>query len=130
MSWFGYAPHREGDGLMSFVHSPFAPEARWPRFHLSIYPRDGGLQVNIHLDQEDARGQGNHQFIWAYRNPLVMEECWRLEALITKARESILKQPPLFNPPVKIKPRRVATNSPSYKIIAFLSKQKILCRFF
>lgn len=130
MRWFGYATHRENDGAMSFVRSPSAPEARWPRFHASVFVKDDGLQVNVHLDQEDARGQGNHQFVWAYRNQLVMDECRRLESLVDKARGSIVKAPPAEVPPEKTAPRQVNLNSHSYKIISFLSKQKILCRFF
>ncbi|HBR81042.1 MAG: hypothetical protein UX09_C0024G0014 [Candidatus Uhrbacteria bacterium GW2011_GWE2_45_35] len=131
MRWFGYAAHRE-DGFMSFVRSPFAPESRFPRFHASVYPIDGGLRVNIHLDQEDiADGQGNHQFVWAYRNPLVLDEGRRLEGFLDQAREKIFFKPPAVSPPTpKVVPRKINSNSTSKKIISFLSKQKILCRLF
>lgn len=131
MRWFGYAQHRE-DGFMSFVRSLLAPESRFPRFHVSVCEFGNGLKVCIHLDQEDVvGGQGNHQFIWAYRNPLVLEEGRRLEGLLDRAREKILRQPQLFPAPApKVVPRKVNPNSTSKKIISFLSKQKILCRLF
>jgi len=130
MRWFGFSPHKEVDELVSFVRSPFAPEARFPRFHASVFPKDNGLQVNIHLDQEDGSRQGNHQFVWAYHNPLVMEEGHRLEILLDRAREQLLKKPTVIILPPKPIVRQINLNSRSQRILTFLAKQKILCRFF
>lgn len=134
MRWFGYATHREDDGSMSFVRSPFAPEARWPRFHASVYSKNKGLQINIHIDQEDARRHGTHQFVWAYHNPLVLEEGQRFEKLLDKAKEVfVFSAVPLFSSPAKQTDRQIKkrpANVYSNKIIIFLSKQRILCRFF
>lgn len=134
MRWLGYATHREDDGSMSFVRSPFAPEARWPRFHVSVFSKDSGLQINIHIDQEDARRHGTHQFVWAYRNPLVMEEGQRFEKLLDKAKEVFASPAVSFlSPPVRQTVRQLSkrpANVYSNKIIIFLSKQRILCRFF
>lgn len=126
MRWFGYATHQEAGGFLSFVRSPFAPEARFPRFHASVCPRDGGLQVNLHIDQEDNQGHGNHQFVWAYRNDMVFEESQRLQSLLDKARQQVVIPLSLSSPKKNLNKKN---NHPG-KIISFLSKQKILCRFF
>lgn len=86
---FGYVRHFE-DGFVSHVRSPYAPEARFPRFHASCCSKDEGFQINLHLDQENVRGQGNHQFVWAYRNPLVISEIERLKKLFNHAKEQIV----------------------------------------
>jgi hypothetical protein len=130
MRWFGFSPHKEDDGLLSFVRSPLAPEARFPRFHASVCSKDGGLQVNIHLDQEDESRQGNHQFVWAYHNPLVMEEGRRLEILFDRAREQLFKKTKVTVHPSQSKNKSIKIGSKTQRFLSFLSRQKILCRFF
>jgi len=92
MKWFGYVTNREDYGFVSFVRSPMAPEARYPRFHASVCACEDGVQINIHLDQEDIEGKSNHQFVWTYRNQLVLEEVKRFETLFERARQQILEK--------------------------------------
>ncbi|MFH1253121.1 MAG: hypothetical protein V1664_02190 [Candidatus Uhrbacteria bacterium] len=122
MRWFGYAAHREENGISSFVRSPFTNEAQFPRFHASVCVCGDGLQVNVHLDQENNQGHGNHQFVWAYHNPLVYEEVQRLQALFEKGKDQVIALLPA-------KPLNKKIKTPG-KIISFLAKRKILCRFF
>jgi len=86
MKKFGYITRQEDDSSLSFVRSVFVNEAQFPRFHASVFSCDGGLQVNIHLDQEDSQGHSNHQFVWSYHNPLVTEEVQRLYSSFDKLK--------------------------------------------
>jgi hypothetical protein len=98
MRWFGYTEHREEDGRLSFVRSSIVSEARFPRFHASVSAHDGGVQVNLHLDQEDSQGHDNHEFVWAYHNLLVLEESQRLQSLMEKARHQVIVSPVFSTP--------------------------------
>jgi hypothetical protein len=128
MQRFGYSVRQDTDGKKSFTR-PIFTEARYPRFHVSVQVDENSIQINIHLDQEDNQGRGNHQFVWAYHNPLVVEESRRLQSLANVFRDEI-KTKGLLPPALYIVPAVASPKSYSRKIIIFFAKRKILCRLF
>lgn len=126
---FGYSHRHDSDGIESFIRTVFVTEAQYPRFHISVKSIDGGIQINLHLDQEDNQGHGNHQFVWSYHNSLVIEESRRLQSLAEVIRREI-KIKRLLPPALYVTPAIVASRSFSKKIINFLSRRKILCKLF
>ncbi len=78
MRWLGFVEHiSKEDGTKSFHREMH--ERHFPRFHASIVVMTGGAKLNIHFDQANNDGQGNHKYVWSYANPLVREEVERIE---------------------------------------------------
>lgn len=77
MSHFGYAEHQTAGMGLTFIRKTH--EAAFPRFHAIIAETpEGGFAINLHLDQAALGGEGNHQFVWAYKNPHLDEESKRV----------------------------------------------------
>ena len=56
--------------------------ALFPRFHVYIAQKDGGMQVSIHLDQKAATYKGSHAHSGEYEGPLVEREMARIAQAI------------------------------------------------
>jgi hypothetical protein len=54
----------------------------FPRYHAYIEERDGGVQVNLHLDQKAASYQGSHAHSGEYEGPLIEQEMRRIVAFV------------------------------------------------
>jgi hypothetical protein len=96
MRHFGYAEHHTHGMGLTFIRK--AHEAQFPRFHALVRQTvDGGLLLNIHLDQASLGGEGNHRYVWAYRNPHLDEEMKRIMAIVVKKR-TVIAEPRAFVP--------------------------------
>lgn len=88
MRHFGYAEHQTAGMGLTFVR--YTHEAAFPRFHAKVTELPGGgFYVNVHLDQATQGGEGNHRFVWAYKNPHVEEEASRLLAAMDHLRKRL-----------------------------------------
>lgn len=84
MRHFGYTEHvTDGMGL-TFIRK--AHEAAFPRFHAMVHElMEGGFAINMHLDQANL-GEGNHKYVWAYKNPNLDEEAKRILGAVDKLK--------------------------------------------
>jgi len=80
----GYGEHRGHRGQTSFTRR-LTSEA-FPRYHAYVEEQNGGLQINIHLDQQkhtvDASAHKGE-----YSGPLISQELDRIHRNITALRE-------------------------------------------
>lgn len=68
----GYGEQRKFDGQISYIRR--ASSGDFPRFHAYIEDINGGLQINLHLDQKGASHEGSHAHSGEYEGPLVEQE--------------------------------------------------------
>lgn len=88
MCHFGYAEHHTAGMGLTFIRP--AHDAAFPRFHAKVAETpEGGFCINVHLDQATFNGEGNHRFVWAYRNPHLEEEAKRLLLAMDKLRKRL-----------------------------------------
>ena len=77
----GYGEAVGHGGQTSFARR--AGGAPYPRFHAYVEDRDGGVQINLHLDQKLASYEGAHAHSGEYDGPLVIQEIERIKSQIT-----------------------------------------------
>ena len=77
----GYAEQRTRRGQISYTKR--AGGERFPRYHVYTEDRNGGMQVNLHLDQKAASYDGNSAHGGEYEGPLVEREMARIKQSIT-----------------------------------------------
>jgi len=75
----GYGEKRTRQGQISFTRR--LGGAMFPHFHIYAEERDGGLQINLHLDQKE-HGAGNTIHSGEYEGRLVEEEMRAIVAAI------------------------------------------------
>jgi hypothetical protein len=68
----GYAEQRTRSGQMSYTKR--AGSDRFPRYHAYVEDQDGGMQVNLHVDQKEATYSGTSAHGGEYEGPLVTQE--------------------------------------------------------
>lgn len=83
----GYGEHRGREAQLSYVKrihgTPF------PRFHAYVEDRNGGMQLNLHLDQKEATHGGNRAHSGEYDGPLVERESARIVAFVRSLGASV-----------------------------------------
>lgn len=77
MRQLGYGEQRTRAGQISFTKR--AGGGRFPRYHVYVEDRDGGMQVNLHLDQKAASYEGTATHGGEYEGPLVEQEMARIK---------------------------------------------------
>ena len=87
----GYGEIRGRGAQMSYARR-FSHE-HYPRFHAYVEDRDGGMQINLHIDQKKASYQGSTAHSGEYDGPLVEQEMQRIVAMIQS-----LQKPPTQAP--------------------------------
>jgi len=80
MRRIGYSEQRKRDGQVSFVKR--ASQGSFPRYHAYVEDRDGGLQINLHVDQKEATYAGSHAHSGEYDGPLVEQEMNRIQGYV------------------------------------------------
>ncbi|OGL94770.1 hypothetical protein A2348_04400 [Candidatus Uhrbacteria bacterium RIFOXYB12_FULL_58_10] len=107
MLHLGYTEHQTAGMGLTFVRS--AHEAAFPRFHASIAETpEGGFVMNVHLDQAAFNGDGNHQYVWAYKNPQLDEETKRVCLAVDNLKRRLATGEPIeFSPREEIKSERI-----------------------
>lgn len=81
---FGYVfdgPTEDGFAFKRRLH-----DRKFPRYHLFVREFDGGIELDLHIDQEHPFGKGNHQEEWAYHGQIVQAEIQRLERAIHRVK--------------------------------------------
>jgi hypothetical protein len=89
----GYGEHLGREGQLSYTKS--ARGDRFPRFHAYVEDRDGGVQINFHLDQKEGGGIGGHLHGGEYEGPLLEEEMQRIKASAESTKQT---KPPAATP--------------------------------
>lgn len=68
----GYGEQTKFSGQTAFIKRVSGGD--FPRYHAYVEDRDGGLQVNLHIDQKAASYEGTHAHSGEYEGPLVAQE--------------------------------------------------------
>ncbi len=84
MQRLGYGEQRSREGQVSF-NRRFTP-APYPKYHAYVEDRNGGLQVNLHLDQTATGGDFGREHRGEYDGPLVEKEVARIKAGVEAIR--------------------------------------------
>ncbi len=82
MRRIGYGEQRTKSGQISYVRRVYGE--RFPRYHAYVEERDGGLIVNLHVDQKEASYQGTHAHGGEYEGPVVEKEMMRIISSISQ----------------------------------------------
>ncbi len=85
----GYGEHRGREAQLSYTKR--IQGSSFPRYHAYVEDRDGGMQLNLHLDQKEATYEGSRAHSGEYGGPLVERENARIVAFV--------KSIPLESPP-------------------------------
>jgi len=105
----GYGEQRTRSGQISYVRR-VGPE-RFPRYHAYVEDRDGGLQVNLHVDQKAASYEGTSAHGGEYEGPLVEAEMARIAASIGGGA---VQQQPAEQPKPKAAPATPSNSGSKY----------------
>lgn len=92
----GYGEHTGRDGQLSYTKR--IRGSQYPRFHAYVEDRDGGIQINLHLDQKKASYEGHTAHGGEYDGPAVEREMKELVAIIAGSPAPGQSSPP---PPSK-----------------------------
>ena len=108
--------HTAGMGL-TFIRN--AHDAAFPRFHARVEETpEGGFVINVHLDQATLGGEGNHRFVWAYRNPHLDEEAKRVLLAMDKLRKRLQAgETVAFVPQSTPKPERMGVIAKLFRLM-------------
>lgn len=76
----GYGEHRGREAQLSYVKR--IQGTPYPRYHAYVEDRNGGMQLNLHLDQKEASYAGSRAHSGEYDGPLVERETARIVAFV------------------------------------------------
>ncbi len=76
----GYGEHRGHEGQLSYTLR--VTGELFPRYHAYIEDKDGGVQVNLHVDQKAASYEGTSAHAGEYEGPLVEREMQRIAQFV------------------------------------------------
>ncbi len=97
----GYGEHRGFDEQLSYTRR--IQGTPYPRWHAYVEDVNGGMQINLHLDQKQASYEGGHAHSGEYDGPAVEREMERIKSMIITATEHPKPPEPLTGKcPVKI----------------------------
>ena len=80
MRRLGYGEQTTRQGQVSYVKR--LGSERFPRMHAYVEDKDGGMQVNLHLDQKAASYEGTSMHGGEYEGPLVEQEMMRIASVV------------------------------------------------
>ncbi|TAL50761.1 hypothetical protein EPN81_01855 [Patescibacteria group bacterium] len=72
----GYGEQRTRAGQISYVRR--VAGERFPRYHAYVEDMNGGIQVNLHIDQKEASYEGTSAHAGEYEGSLVEQEMRRI----------------------------------------------------
>lgn len=75
----GYGEHRGFEAQLSYTKR--IQGTNFPRYHAYVEDRNGGMQLNLHLDQKEA-SHGGHAHSGEYNGPLVERENARIVSFV------------------------------------------------
>ncbi len=89
----GYVRHCLDAGRVCYHRSICDPHV-FPRFHAFVDVRQGGMDIDLHLDQFNFKHKSNHAQPWAYTGGRIDQEMSRLvEAIKSPANIRRVNQP-------------------------------------
>jgi len=88
MRRLGYGEQSKFSGQTAFIKRISGSE--FPRFHAYVEDKDGGLQVNLHLDQKAASHEGTRAHAGEYEGPLVEQEMQYIVAWVMHWKQTEL----------------------------------------
>ncbi|MBI4437748.1 hypothetical protein HY631_02245 [Candidatus Uhrbacteria bacterium] len=80
MRRLGYGEHRGHEGQLSYALR--VSGQLFPRYHAYVEDRDGGVQVNLHVDQKAASYEGTSAHAGEYEGALVESEMQRIAQFV------------------------------------------------
>jgi hypothetical protein len=92
MRRLSYGEQRTRAGQISYVKRIQAD--RFPRYHAYVEDTNGGIQVNLHLDQKEASYSGTSAHGGEYEGPLVNKEMDRIIELVNGLKGNATPTPP------------------------------------
>ncbi len=95
----GYGEQRTRAGQISYVKR--AAGERFPRYHAYVEDQNGGIQVNLHVDQKEASYEGTSAHAGDYEGPLVEREMARVADFVAGLKNEQITPP--SNPPTEKK---------------------------
>jgi len=102
MRKLGYGEVTKYSGQVSYVKRVFG--GSFPRYHVYVEEKNGGMQINLHLDQKEASHVGTRAHAGEYDGPLVEKEMTYLVAWINHWKQEASTQtqePPHVTPKKK-----------------------------
>lgn len=82
MRRMGYGEIRKRNGQVSYARR--VTGGNFPRYHAYVEDRNGGMQINLHIDQKEASYQGTAAHSGEYEGPLVEKEMERIVSSVTR----------------------------------------------
>lgn len=76
----GYGEHRGREAQLSYTKR--IQGTAFPRYHAYVEDRNGGMQLNLHLDQKESSLGSAHAHGGEYSGPLVERENARIVAFV------------------------------------------------
>ena len=87
----GYAEQRTRSGQISYTKRVMA--GRFPRYHAYVEDLNGGVQINLHVDQKEASYEGSSAHSGDYDGRVVEEEMTRVVRFIQSLKKPSHGQP-------------------------------------
>lgn len=84
MRRLGYGELRTRSGQVSFTKR--VTGNYFPRYHAYVEDLNGGIQVNLHIDQKEASYEGTSAHAGEYEGPLIEQEMNRIAEKIKSVR--------------------------------------------
>ncbi|MBI4256684.1 hypothetical protein HY626_01345 [Candidatus Uhrbacteria bacterium] len=82
----GYGEQRTRAGQISYVKR--VAGERFPRYHAYVEDLNGGIQVNLHVDQKEASYEGTSAHAGEYEGPIVEHEMRRITEFVVSLKET------------------------------------------
>lgn len=86
MRRLGYAEQRTRQGQISYTKR--AGTERFPRYHAYVEDQNGGVQINLHVDQKEASYGGTSAHSGEYDGSLVEREMSRIRQFIGSMKQT------------------------------------------
>ncbi|MEK7620195.1 MAG: hypothetical protein AAB413_03080 [Patescibacteria group bacterium] len=96
----GYGEQRTRAGQISYVKRVMGE--RFPRYHAYVEDMNGGIQVNLHVDQKEASYEGTSAHAGEYEGPVVEREMSRVAGFVATLKGGGVTTEPA-SPPEKKK---------------------------
>lgn len=91
MRRMGYGEHRGHENQLSYARR--VSGQLFPRYHAYVEDRDGGIQINLHVDQKEASYSGTSAHSGEYNGPLVDSEMQRIAQFIATTTSKPVSAP-------------------------------------
>lgn len=91
MRRLGYGEHRGYGEQISYARR--VSGMAYPRYHAYVEDANGGMQLNLHVDQKEASYRGSHAHGGEYEGPLVEREMDRIVSSIAHLQRPTASAP-------------------------------------